>query len=103
MGTLNKKTEELFQFYLNSGFNHTIDEILTGLSISRKTFFNRYGSKKESVEMCITFWHEKVKERFRSKTLMCNHVVEELVMFGWEMQLLRRNEYCFQKDCNSSL
>jgi len=92
-----KKIEALFQYYLLNGFNHTIDDILIGLSISRKTFFNRYLSKKQSVELCVTYWHEIVQERFRLKSLQCNHVVEELVVFGWEMQMLVADESCFFK------
>lgn len=92
-----QKIEELFQYYLTYGFDHTVDEIIEGLKISRKTFFNRYENKCASVDLCMQYWHEKVQERFRNKSLMCNHVVEELVLFCWEIHSLRQNESCFFK------
>lgn len=104
MPSSKQKIEELYQFYLTNGFEHTVDEIMEGLKISRKTFFNRYENKSASVDLCVQYWHEKVQERFRSKSLMCNHVVEELVLFSWEMHLLRRKEsYFFKHDIEMGL
>lgn len=90
-----RKIEELYQFYLQNGFDRTVDEIIARLKISRKSFFNRYENKCASVDLCVQYWHEKVQERHRNKSLMCNHVVEELVLFCWEMQSWRRDESCF--------
>ncbi|MCQ2283443.1 MAG: hypothetical protein MJZ57_00925 [Bacteroidales bacterium] len=92
MAATKQKTEVLFHYYLQNGFNHTIEEIIEGLHVSHKTFFNRYQSKEHSVAMVCQYWHSIIKERFREKMLECNHAVEELLNFVYEVQSLRKHE-----------
>lgn len=103
MSRADKKVEELFQYYKKNGFNHITDEIVEGMSISRKTFFNRYKSKENSVLMVINYWFDNIRERFHEKTMQCNHAVEELLQFGYEIHYIRNKEkylyqYVKQKD-----
>ena len=90
-----KKIEELSQFYLKNGFDHSTDEIVDGMNISRKTFFNRYKSKENSVQMVLDAWYENIRERFQEKAAQCNHAVEELVQYGYELHYIRHTEHVF--------
>ncbi len=90
-----QKLEDIFQYYLENGFEHTTDEIVASMGVSRKTFFNRYVSKLQSVEMANAYWFSRVQERFREKILECNHPVEELLMYIWEIHYIRENEQVF--------
>ena len=92
MTTSAKKTEALFNYYLHHGFDCTTHEIVAGLDISRKTFFNRYKNKEHSIQMVINYWFENIRERFREKTTQCNHAVEELLQFGYEIHYIRSKE-----------
>lgn len=92
-----KKIEELSQFYLKNGFDHSTDEIVEGLNISRKTFFNRYKSKDNSVQMVLDLWYDNIRERFQEKAAQCNHAVEELVQFGYELHHIRHKEHVFYR------
>lgn len=92
-----KKVEALFQYYKTHGFNHSTEEIVESMSISRKTFFNRYKSKDLSIQMVINYWFDSIRERFREKTMQCNHAVEELLQFGYEIHYIRNKEkYLYQ-------
>ena len=90
-----KKIEDLSQYYLQNGFDHSTDEIVEGMNISRKTFFNRYKSKENSVQMVLEAWYDNIRERFQEKAAQCNHAVEELVQFGYEMHYIRHTEHIF--------
>lgn len=90
-----QKTYDIFHYYLKNGFDHTTDEIVAGMGISRKTFFNRYEGKAQSVEIARQYWHTVIQERFRERSLECNHPVEELLLFVWEMRNIRNTEATF--------
>ena len=87
-----QKTFDIFHYYLKNGFDHTTDEIVAAMGISRKTFFNRYEGKAQSVEIARQYWHTCIQERFREECLECNHPVEELLLFVWEMRNIRETE-----------
>ena len=92
-----KEIEDLFNFYLLHGFDCSTDEIVEALNISRKTFFNRYKSKDNAMKMAIEFWYETFQCRFQEKIALCNHAVEELIQYGYELQYVRSNErYYYQ-------
>ena len=90
-----QKTFDIFHYYLKNGFDHTTDEIVAAMGISRKTFFNRYEGKAQSVEIARQFWHTCIQDRIREKSLECNHPVEELLLFIWEMRNIRKTEGTF--------
>ena len=71
-----KKIEELSKYYLRHGFDHSTDEIVDGMNISRKTFFNRYKSKDNSVQMVLDAWYDNIRDRFQEKAAQCNHAVD---------------------------
>ena len=95
MNLTKNKIEQLYQYYAHNGFDHTVDEIASALTISKKTFFNRYNNKNESIVQCVDYWHELISNRFQGKLLQCNHSVEELVLFSWELQTIRKQEHYF--------
>ncbi|MBO4504412.1 MAG: TetR/AcrR family transcriptional regulator [Bacteroidales bacterium] len=81
-----QKIADLYRFYLNNGFDHTIDEIATLMKIGRKTFYNRYLNKENSIQMALRYCHNLFVERFSEKTIECNHSIEELLLLMWEFQ-----------------
>ena len=90
-----KKIDDLAQYYLQNGFDHSTDEIVEGMNISRKTFFNRYRSKENSVKLVLDAWYDNIWERFQEKAVQCNHAVEELVQYGYELHYIRHTERVF--------
>lgn len=97
------KIKGLFYCYLDNGFSHTVDEIAKYMHISRKTFFNRYHDKENSVALAIRYWHLLLQDRFRRKCFQCNHSVEEIMLFISELHWMKENEssyyaYEFQRD-----
>ncbi len=90
-----QKIEHLSEYYLQNGFEHTTEEIVAGLEISHKTFFNRYKSKENSVNLVIEHWFENVRNRFLDKAQHCNHAVEELLQFFYEIHYINLNENTF--------
>jgi|GEM_PF-2663326 hypothetical protein len=99
-----QKIADLYRFYLNNGFDHTIDEIATLMKIGRKTFYNRYLNKENSIWMVLRYCHNLFVEQFTEKTLECNHSVEELVLLMWEFQqFAKQQEIYFQHDWQQRL
>ena len=89
------KIESIFKYYLNSGFDHSMQEIASAVQVSKKTLFNRYLSK-ESLEYClIDYWQIKSCERFAERIEHTNNAVEQLMMFLFELQYCRNNEFHF--------
>lgn len=95
MGINNQKIRDLHHYYLSNGFNHTVDEIASGLHITHKTFFNRYVSKDNSILLACQYSHLRFEERLCGRFLMCNHSVEELMFFVYEMLQYREKERVF--------
>jgi len=89
------KIEPIFKYYLNSGFDRSMQEIANAVQISKKTLFNRYLSK-ENLEYClIDYWQVKSCERFAQRMEHANNAVEQLMMFLFELQYCRNNEFHF--------
>ena len=76
-----QKTAILYDFYRENGFSNSIDTIAATLNISKKTFFNRYGSKYNSIVMAFGHWFSILEGRWLEIQGHCNNAVEELVMF----------------------
>ncbi len=87
-----EKIEDLYTFYLHNGFNHTIEEIADLMGIGRKTFYNRYLNRDNSIRQALQICHRQFVERFTEQRLHCNHSVEELVLFVWEFQRFAQQE-----------
>jgi len=89
------KIEPIFRYYLSNGFNHSLQEVADAVGISKKTMFNRYISK-ENLEYClIDYWQIKSNERFTDRMEFANHAVEKILMFLFELQYCKNNEYHF--------
>lgn len=87
-----RKIEDLYHFYMSFGFEHSVDTISAHLNISRKTFFNRYISKDNSVRLTFDLWMRHLKERILDRLADCNNSVESLVIFILEMNQIAREE-----------
>ena len=81
-----QKTVDLYLFYKDNGFNHTIDEIASAMKIGRKTFYNRYVNKETSVSTTLQYCHAQFVDYFNEQLLQCNHSVEEVVLLMWEFR-----------------
>ncbi len=95
MSLSKKKIDDLTRFYLRYGFAHTTEETARHLGISHKTFFNRYTSKEESVRLVLENWYADIRVRFMEKAGQCNHAVEELLHFVYEIRYIRQEEAVF--------
>lgn len=93
------KIEPIFIFYLENGFNHSLQSIADAVKITKKTLFNRYISK-ENLELClIDFWQKRSNERMKQGMEFANNAVEKLMMFLFELQYCKNNEsHFFQKE-----
>lgn len=99
-----EKVEDLYTCYLRNGFNHTIEEISDLMGIGRKTFYNRYISKENSIQQALQICHRTFMNRFSEQCLQCNHSVEELVLFVWEfMRFAQQEKVYFQYDMENNL
>lgn len=95
MALSKEKIDTLANYYLKHGFHHSTDEIAKGIGISHKTFFNRYKSKEESINIVLRYWYGTVELRFREKAQHCNHAVEELLQLIYEIGYLHSHESFF--------
>ena len=99
-----QKTVDLYLFYKDNGFNHTIDEIASAMKIGRKTFYNRYVNKETSVSTTLQYCHAQFVDYFNEQLLQCNHSVEEVVLLMWEFrQFAQENRVFFQYDWDNGL
>ena len=90
-----RKIEELYQYCAEHGFDHTTDEIVEGLGISHKTFFNRYKNKDNAIRLVMNEWYKIVHTRLEEKIRQSNHAVEALLQFGYEMYNIKTRERFF--------
>ena len=92
------KIEPIFQYYLNNGFKHSLQEMATAVKITKKTLFNRYISKEILELSVVHYWQIKSNERMAQRMEFANNAVEKLMMFLFELQYCKNNEpYFFQK------
>lgn len=92
MSLSEKKKQELFDYYSVNGFQHSTDRIVRELNICHKTFFNRYGTKANSIEIAWKHWQEICKEKWSHILENCNHSVEELTMTMYHITKTRYEE-----------
>jgi hypothetical protein len=90
-----QKIEPIFRYYFNHGFGHSLQDLSDGVSVTKKTLFNRYTSK-DSMERCVVdYWQVKSCERMALRMEYANNAVEKLMMFLFELQYCRNNEWHF--------
>jgi len=92
------KIEPIFHFYLQNGFHYSLQKVADSVGLTKKTLFNRYGSR-ENMELCLLdYWQSKSNERIAERMEFANHAVERLMMFIFELQYCKKNEpHFFQK------
>ena len=98
MNYQDSKIEPIFRFYLDRGFEHSLQKVADAVHITKKTLFNRYLSK-ENLEFCIVnYWQKKSNERIVQRVEFTNNSVEKLMMFLLELQYCKNFEpHFFQK------
>lgn len=87
-----KKKKVLFDYYSENGFQHPTEQIIHELNICHKTFFNRYGTKANSIEIAWKHWQDICKEKWQHILENCNHSVEELTMTMYNIAKTRYDE-----------
>src|SRR5574344_816806 len=80
-----KKLNQLFFYYVQNGFNHTIEEIAKSLKVSAKTLFNRYKNKNNMEREVILYWQNTIIRRLDKKALYCNNNIEVLLILICEL------------------
>jgi len=92
------KIEPIFKYYINNGFSHSLQKIADAVQVTKKTLFNRYLSKG-NLELCVVdYWQKKSNERMVQRMEFANNAVEKLMIFLFELQYCKNNEfYFFQK------
>ncbi|MCQ2285950.1 MAG: TetR/AcrR family transcriptional regulator [Bacteroidales bacterium] len=80
-----KKLQELYQYYLDNGADHTMEEIAAGIGVTPKTIFNRYHSREEMEDMLQTYWRTRIIEKWKEKQPFCNNPIENLLFLLNEM------------------
>jgi hypothetical protein len=89
------KIEPIFMYYFTCGFGHSLQKLSDSVSVTKKTLFNRYISK-ENMECCVVdYWQVKSCERMAQRMEYANNAVEKLMMFLFELQYCRNNEFHF--------
>ena len=72
-----------------------MQEVGDAVHITKKTLFNRYVSKKKLEHCLIDYWQIKACERIIQRMEFANHAVEQLMMFLFDLQYCRNNEFHF--------
>lgn len=80
MSLSNSKKQDLFDYYSENGFQNPTEQIVKKMNICHKTFFNRYGTKSNSIEIAWTYWQQLCREKWLAMIAYCNHSVEALTM-----------------------
>lgn len=84
-----KKQKVIFDYYSENGFRHSTEQIVQELDICHKTFFNRYGSKANSIEIAWQYWQTVCLKKWEDLMEHCNHSIEELTMTLYVIYKLR--------------
>lgn len=73
------KLKKIVDFYNENGFDKTIEEICHAVGVTKKTLFNRYGSKKNMEDRAIDLFQELLVLRMEDKISLCNNSVESVI------------------------
>jgi hypothetical protein len=101
MALSDSKKKDLYDYYLENGFEHSTEDIVREMHICHKTFFNRYGSKSNSIEVAWNYWQRKCAEKWQRIMENCNHSIEELTMTLYNIYKIRfeyPNYYQYTRD-----
>jgi len=89
------KIEPIFKYYLHNGFTCSLQEVANNVCITKRTLFNRYLSKDNLENCLIDYWQLQSCERIAQRMEYANNAVERLMMFLFELQYCRNNEFHF--------
>lgn len=79
--TEERKLQPILQYFIDNGFKHTTDEICEAVGITKKTLFNRYGSKEKLEETVIDFFELQINRKIEQKISYCNNSIEAIVFY----------------------
>lgn len=104
MSIKNQQIQVLYQFILENGFNVTLDEIASGIHVTKKTLHNRYKTKAQLEQQVIEYWRSLLMERFEDKFEFTNNSIEQLLILIYELEALFIHEFdFFRKECQHYL
>ncbi len=96
--TEKNKLKKIVDFYNENGFDYTTEEIGQAVGITKKTLFNRYGSKKNMELKAIALFQEQLVERMESKIIFCNNSVESIIFLMDEIYAIsKKSPFFFYK------
>ena len=93
----NLKKQELFNYYSENGFQNSTEQIVKRMHICHKTFFNRYGTKSNSIEIAWQYWQQLCRQKWENMVVHCNHSIEMLIITLLNMGRSRCEEPHFFK------
>lgn len=79
--TEERKLQPILQYFIDNGFDHTVEEICQAVGITKKTLFNRYNSKEKLEEIVTDFFVLEFNRKMEKKTFYCNNSVEAIVFY----------------------
>ncbi|MCR4965317.1 MAG: hypothetical protein K6A41_06635 [Bacteroidales bacterium] len=89
------KIEDIYHFYMTHGFDHSVEDIAMLMGISKKTFFNRYVSKLNSIKLSFDMWMRNLSEHINERLALCNNVAESLIILVVEFKKLAEEKSFF--------
>ena len=92
-----KKLLILYQFILENGFELSIEEIALGIHITKKTLYNRYGTRQLLETQVVEYWRDLFQTRFNEKCVFTNNYVEQLLILIFEFEWVLKHEPIFFK------
>lgn len=90
-----QQIQVVYKFILENGFEVTLDEIASGIHVTKKTLHNRYKTKVHLEKQVIEYWRSLLKIRFEEKFEFSNNTVEEILLLIYELEQLKVTEFEF--------
>lgn len=75
-----KKLSGLLDFYMQFGFDHSVEEVAAYLAVTPKTLYNRYQSKDKMELSAMLYWQRQMRVSIEEKSLQANNCVEALLL-----------------------
>lgn len=90
-----KNITTLYSYFVNNGFSHSMEDIASGIHVTKKTLHNRYITRQYMEDQVMFYWRSQFLNRFEEKVQFSNHSVESLLLLIFEMELSLINEFPF--------
>jgi AcrR family transcriptional regulator len=97
MSVQKKNIAEIYQFISQNGFDVSMDQIASGIHVTKKTLHNRYKTKLDIEQLVLEYWMALFLDRFIEKKEFTNNTIEQLLLFIFEFEKIVKKEFPFFK------